>query len=72
MFACGPQGTLRVGFQPYGVLPLLPAHRYKPGDDPTTALVHKVATAMREIVTPAIASVPRRRAGEDQDVDAVM
>ena len=72
VFACGPLPTLRVAAQPYGVLPVVSSRLYEPGRGPEE-LVHRVVTLMRDIVSPAIAAVPHlRRAGEDQDLDAVM
>jgi hypothetical protein len=72
VFACGPLPTLRVAAQPYGVLPVVSSRHFEPGPAPET-LVHRVATLMRSIVSPAIASVPHlRRAGEDQDVDGLL
>jgi hypothetical protein len=71
VFASGPLPTLRVGAQPYGVLPVV-SSAYQPGGG-ATGLVHRVARVLREVVTPAIGQVPHlRRAGEDQDVDAVL
>ncbi|HET6625083.1 MAG TPA: hypothetical protein VFG63_01725 [Nocardioidaceae bacterium] len=73
VFAAGPLPVLRVGAQPYGVLPVVASRRYEPGPDQATRLVHRVASLMRDIVTPAVADVPHlRRAGEDQDVDTVL
>ena len=73
VFAGGPLPTLRVGAQPYGVLPVVSARRYETGGGQAVTLVHRVATLMRQLVAPAIADVPHlRRAGEDQDVDAVL
>ncbi|MGW0735575.1 hypothetical protein [Streptomyces sp. NPDC002851] len=73
VFACGPLPTLRVGAQPYGVLPVVSSKHFEPGPDQAAKLVRRVATLMRDIVSPSIADVPHlRRAGEDQDVDAVL
>lgn len=73
MFACGPLPTLRVGAQPYGVLPVVSSIHFDPGPDQAAKLVRRVATLMRDIVRPSIADVPHlRRAGEDQNVDAVL
>lgn len=72
VFASGPLPTLRVGAQPYGVLPVLAPQHYRPGGG-ATGLVHRVAGVLRDVVSPAIGQVPHlRRAGEDQDVDAVL
>jgi hypothetical protein len=72
VFACGPLPTLRVAAQPYGVLPVVSSRRFEPGPAPEE-LVHRVVTLMRDVVSGAIAAVPHlRRAGEDQDVDALM
>ncbi|HET7736906.1 MAG TPA: hypothetical protein VFK52_13085 [Nocardioidaceae bacterium] len=72
LFASGPLPVLRVDDQPLGILPVV-ARRYEPGASRANELVHRVASEMRRIVTPAIAKVPHlRRAGEDQDVDAVL
>ncbi|MET0999598.1 MAG: hypothetical protein ABWX73_12845 [Marmoricola sp.] len=73
VFAGGPLPTLRVGAQPYGVLPVVASRLYEPGPGQAENLVHRVASLMRGLVTPAIADVPHlRRAGERQDVDAVL
>ncbi|MFJ8469574.1 hypothetical protein [Streptomyces swartbergensis] len=73
VFACGPLPTLRVGAQPYGVLPVVSSKRFDPGPDQAAKVVRRVATLMRDIVSPSIADVPHlRRAGEDQDVDATL
>ncbi len=73
VFAGGPLPTLRVGAQPYGVLPVVSSKRYEPGRGQAEALVHRVATQMRRLVGPSVADVPHlRRAGEEQDVDAVL
>lgn len=73
LFAGGPLPTLRVGAQPYGVLPVISARSYEPGAGQAEELVHRVASLMRTIVTPAIADIPHlRRAGEEQDVDTVL
>ena len=58
VFACGPLPTLRVGAQPYGVLPVVSSRHYEPGGGQAEELVHRVATLMRDIVTPG----HRRRA----------
>ncbi|WP_367140978.1 MULTISPECIES: hypothetical protein [Streptomyces] len=75
VFASGPLPTLRAGAQPYGVLPVVAPQHFEPtgSDDRGDGLVHRVASLMRGIVAPAVADVPHlRRAGEDQDVDAVL
>ncbi|MCW2848207.1 MAG: hypothetical protein JWR90_2181 [Marmoricola sp.] len=73
LFAAGPLPTLRVGAQPYGVLPVVSSRSYEPGAGRAEQLVHRVATLMRQITSPAVADVPHlRRAGEDQDVDTVL
>jgi len=73
LFSGGPLPTLRVGAQPYGVLPVVSSKSYEPGNGQAEGLVHRVATLMRQIVSPAVADVPHlRRAGEDQDVDTVL
>lgn len=73
VFASGPLPTLRVDDQPFGVLPVVAQLGYEPGAGRANELVHRVASALRRIVTPAIAKVPRlRRAGEAQDVDAAL
>lgn len=73
VFASGPLPTLRAGAQPYGVLPVVSAKAYDPGLGRAESLVHKVATLMRKIVTPAIGQVPRlAEAGGDQDLDSVL
>lgn len=72
VFASGPLPTLRVGAQPYGVLPVVAPRSYQPGGG-ATGLVRRVAGVLRDVVTPAIDQVPHlRRAGEDQDVDTVL
>ena len=73
VFASGPLPVLRVGAQPYGVLPVVSSRRYDPGGAAAEELVHRVASLMRGIVWPAVAEVPHlRRAGEEQDVDTVL
>ncbi len=73
LFSGGPLPTLRVGAQPYGVLPVISSRSYEPGAGQAEELVHRVASLMRQIVTPAIAEIPHLRlAGEGQDVGTVM
>jgi hypothetical protein len=68
----GPLPTLRVGTQPYGVLPVVASRRYAPSRR-TERLVHGAASTIRRIVAPALPDIPHlRRAGEDQDVDTVL
>jgi hypothetical protein len=73
VFGSGPLPTLRVGAQPYGVLPVVSAKAYDAGPGRAESLVHKVAGLMRNIVTPAIGQVPRlAEAGGEQDLDSVL
>lgn len=74
LFAGGPLPTLRVGAQPYGVLPVMASRRFQPlPADHADRLVHKVATAIRELIGGSVNDVPRlRRAGEQQDVETTM
>lgn len=74
LFAGGPLPTLRVGAQPYGVLPVIAARRFQArAGDQADHLVHKVATAIRELIAGSVDDVPQlRRAGEQQDVETTM
>lgn len=73
VFAAGPLPVLRVGAQPYGVLPVVASARFEPGPGRAEQLVHRVAVQMRRLVGPQVDKVPHlRRAGEEQDVDAVL
>jgi hypothetical protein len=72
VFACGPLPAVRVGAQPYGVLPVVSSKSYQPGGQ-AERLVHRVATLMRQIVSPALPQIPHLgRAGEDQDLDTLL
>ena len=73
VFACGPlPDAARRGAALRRAARRLRRAASSPGHAPEK-LVHRVATLMRDIVTPAIASVPHlRRAGESQDVDSVL
>ncbi|MER5334183.1 hypothetical protein [Micromonospora sp. NPDC002717] len=57
----GPQPVLRVGEQPYGLLPVLPLDQWAPGDEP--APVATLAMFLRDSLRPvwraSVASVPR-------------
>lgn len=74
LFAGGPLPTLRVGAQPYGVLPVLAAHRWeRRAGDHADAMVHQVAGAIRNLIAGSVNNVPHlRRAGEGQDVETTM
>ncbi len=67
----GPLPILRVGSQPYGVLPVVHRTRYQPSvRTRAEADVHRVAETLRTMVTPWVRSVPRLasvRAREDVD-----
>ena len=58
--ASGPVPTMRVGAQPYGVLPVTPRARYRPARRTRAeADVHRVAEAVRALAEPLVAQVPR-------------
>ncbi len=69
--ATGPLPTLRVGKQPYGVLPVLPRDRYRPPNRPRAVPdVVRVSAALRRLMEPLVAGVPRLaqvRSGADVD-----
>ncbi|MBA2769292.1 MAG: hypothetical protein H0U35_09215 [Sporichthyaceae bacterium] len=72
--ASGPMPTLRVGAQPYGLLPVVPRGRFEPDvrrraqDD-----VQRVTSALRELVEPLVSSVPRlAQVRRREDVDDVI
>ncbi|MEH0845738.1 hypothetical protein V6U81_25465 [Micromonospora sp. CPCC 205711] len=57
----GPQPVLRVGEQPYGLLPVLPLDRWAPRDEepPVAALAAFLRDSLRPIWRDSVASVPR-------------
>ncbi len=71
--ASGPVPTLRVGAQPYGVLPVTDRARYAPsGRTRAEADVRRVGEAVRRLAEPLVAQVPRlaqvRGRGDVDDV----
>lgn len=72
--AGGPLPTLRIGAQPYGILPVSPRDRVEPdvrrraqGD------VSRVTAALRELVEPVVDSVPRLgKVRRREDVDDLL
>ena len=72
--ASGPLPTLRVGAQPYGIVPVTPRGRFEP--DPRRRAqgdVARVSGALRELVEPLVASVPRlSQVNRREDVDDVL
>ncbi len=73
LYASGPLPTIRVGPQPYGVLPVAP-RRLSPHLDSTPELnVHRYSGMLRFMWEEQLDRVPRLgRAGEQDDVDAVL
>lgn len=71
VIAGGPLPTLRVGAQPYGVLPVT-SRRFAPATR-VERTVKRVADVLRDIVEPQIAAVPRiGRSGQNADVDETL
>ncbi|TNC51612.1 hypothetical protein FHG66_05490 [Rubellimicrobium rubrum] len=71
--ASGPVPTLRVGAQPYGMLPVMPRDRFEPDiRRRAQADVAQVAAALRRLAEPLVAKVPRlshvRGRGDVDDV----
>jgi hypothetical protein len=72
--ASGPVPTLRIGPQPYGILPVTARDRFSPttvrraqGD------VHRAVTAVRRLVEPLVAGVPKlAQVRQRADVDDVL
>lgn len=72
--AGGPLPTLRIGAQPYGLLPVTPPEAFEPdvrrraqGD------IQRVASALRELVAPLVADVPRiSKVTRSEDVDDML
>lgn len=71
--ASGPLPNIRVGPQPYGVLPVVAgSYRPTPGDRAEEAIA-RVGSAMRSLWAPLTDRVPHLgRAGEQGDVDDIM
>jgi len=69
----GPLPALRIGPQPYGVLPVV-ARRYQPTrGDRAEAAIARVGSAMRSLWNPLVDLVPQLgRAGEKRDADEIM
>lgn len=66
--ARGPWPTLRIGLQPYGVLPVTWSAAYQPlKGDTLTALLLSLLNTLRPIWRTASASVPRVGVGSDPD-----
>lgn len=59
--ACGPQPVLRVGEQPYGLLPVMPLADWLPADEDQAiqALAGLLDTTVRPIWRESVSSVPR-------------
>jgi hypothetical protein len=56
----GPFPPLRIGKQPYGILPIVPAARFKPQpDSPFESQLHSLLTKMRAIWHWGVRSIPR-------------
>ena len=72
--ASGPVPTLRVGAQPYGVLPVTHRTRYRPSKGTRAeADIHRVAGALRGLAEPLVADVPRLASVRQRaDVDDVL
>ncbi|GII54248.1 hypothetical protein Pth03_26370 [Planotetraspora thailandica] len=72
--ASGPIPTMRIGAQPYGLLPVTPRGRFEPdARRRAQADVQRVTSALRELVEPLVASVPRlAQVNRREDVDDVL
>lgn len=70
----GPLPTLRVGAQPYGLLPVMPRHGFEPDvRRRAQADVARVSAAVRELAAPLVESVPRlAQVRRREDVDDVV
>ncbi|MET3934827.1 hypothetical protein [Arthrobacter sp. OAP107] len=69
--ASGPIPTLRIGAQPYGVLPVVARARYNPGQGRRAAAgIHRVSEAFRTLAEPLVTQVPRlAHISSREDVD---
>ena len=74
LFASGPLPTIRIGPQPYGVLPVVAASSFTPADgDAASAAIARVAGAMRSLWTPLVSRVPHLgRAGDLGAIDPIL
>ncbi len=72
--ASGPLPTLRIGAQPYGILPVTPRDRFEPDvRRRAQADVARVTGALRSLVEPLVADVPRlAQVRRREDVDDVL
>jgi hypothetical protein len=73
LHASGPLPTIRVGPQPYGVLPVVARAGYQPAPGSRVeAVISRVGGTMRSLWEPLIARTPHlRRAGEQIGVDSL-
>ncbi len=72
LHASGPLPTLRVGAQPYGVLPVVARAGYE-ARDTVESDISRFAGTLRDMAAPLVQTVPHlRRAGETQDVDRTL
>lgn len=74
LHAAGPLPTIRVGPQPYGVLPVVARSGYRAAPDARAeATIARVAGAIRSLWEPLTERVPQLgRAGEQAEVDALL
>jgi hypothetical protein len=74
LHASGPLPTIRVGPQPYGVLPIVPRAGYQPAPGGRAEeTISRVGNTIRSLWEPLVARVPHLgRAGEQVGVDALM
>lgn len=74
LFASGPLPAIRIGPQPYGVLPVVaPGAFHAAGGDRAGATIARVASAMRTLWAPLVARVPHLgRAGDQGAVDPIL
>jgi hypothetical protein len=71
--SAGPVPVLRSGAQPYGMLPIMPKERFEPNlGSRAQADIARVSAALRQMVEPWIATVPRlaqvRSRGDVDDI----
>lgn len=74
LHASGPLPALRVGPQPYGILPVVAGSRFEPAPrDRAEATITRVAGTLRSLWMPLVARVPHLgRAGDQTGIDALM
>ena len=74
LHVAGPLPTIRIGPQPYGILPVVASSRYQPArQNRAEATIARVGGTIRSLWKPLVARVPHLgRAGEQSNADQLM